>query len=114
MFVEITLGHPSVVPVMLSYAEALYKTGNEPEAKKRLGEVLNAKGISVSDGDLITQITEARMQLLLYGLGNWAFLKRNGLGEKVYGVETYRLLLPILWTEIDVNPNFTQNPGYKR
>lgn len=115
---EITLGHPSVVPVMnytevmLSYAEALYKTGNEPEAKKRLGEVLNAKGISVSDRDLITQITEARMQLLLYGLGNWAFLKRNGLGEKVYGVETYRLLLPIPWTEIDVNPNFTQNPGY--
>lgn len=52
------------------------------------------------------------MQLLLYGLGNWAFLKRNGLGEKVYGVETYRLLLPIPWTEIDVNPNFTQNPGY--
>ena len=43
------------------------------------------------------------MQLLLYGLGNWAFLKRNGLGEKVYGVETYRLLLPIPWTEIDVN-----------
>ena len=115
---EITLGHPSVVPVMnytevmLSYAEALYKTGNEPEAKKRLGEVLNAKGISVSDRDLITQITEARMQLLLYGLGNWAFLKRNGLGEKVYGVETYRLLLPIPGHALDSNKNLIQNPGY--
>ena len=71
----------------------------------------SAKGITVSS-DVFTGIKEARKQLMLYSVGNFAFMKRNGIAEDEYGVETYRLLLPIPIDEMNKNPMMTQNPGY--
>lgn len=96
--------------VMLSYAECLYKNGKS-DAKNYLNKVASAKGITVSS-DVFTGIKEARKQLMLYSVGNFAFMKRNGIAEDEYGVETYRLLLPIPSQELNLNPMMTQNPGY--
>ena len=97
--------------VILSYAECLHKNG-KPNAKNYLNKVISAKGITVSSGDVLTGIKEARKQLLLYSVGNFSFMKRNGIAKDEYGVESYRLLLPIPSSEIRCNPALTQNPGY--
>lgn len=98
--------------VFLSYAECLYKSGNTAKAKTFLDKVVVAKSITVSD-DVFTGIKDARMQLLLYSVGNFAFLKRNNIAKEEYGVPDYRLVLPIPRKEIDKNPKITQNPEYK-
>ena len=97
--------------VILSYAECLHKNG-KPNAENYLNQVISAKGITVSSGDVLTGIKEARKQLLLYSVGNFSFMKRNGIAKDEYGVESYRLLLPIPSSEIRCNPALTQNPGY--
>ncbi len=115
---DIELLTPSVIPVqtytevMLSYAECLYKQGRAGEAGNRLNEVIEAKNIRIDSNDVLGGIAEARRQLLLYGLGNFAFFKRNGLAQDAYGVEAYRLLFPLPSDELNKNPLMTQNPGY--
>lgn len=112
-----TIDQPRIIPLMnytdvvLSYAECLYKNGNASKAKTFLNQVAAAKSITVSN-DVFTGIKEARMQLLLYGIGNFAFLKRNGIAQTEYGVDDYRLLLPIPYTELLYNRKLSQNPGY--
>lgn len=112
----ITIKHPGLIPLMtytdilLSYAECLYKNGKSG-AKDYLDKVVLAKGITVSD-DVFAGIKEARKQLMLYSVGNFAFMKRNGIAKDEYGVETYRLLLPIPIQELTQNPSMNQNPGY--
>jgi hypothetical protein len=44
--------------------------------------------------------------------GCWAALKRLGKAQEVTGCETYELLMPIPSSELHLNPNLTQNPGY--
>lgn len=107
---------PYVIPLMtytdvvLSYAECLYKNG-KAEASNFLNKVISAKGITVSN-DVLIGIKEARKQLLLYSVGNFAFMKRNGIAKDEYGVGDYRLLLPISQQELDKNSQMAQNPGY--
>lgn len=113
----VTLQIPPVIPlqtytdVILSYAECLYKQGNEAEAKKQLNSVAEAKNISVSD-DVWNGIIDARKQLLLYSNSNFAFMKRNGIAKEEYGIQNYRLLWPIPESEVFTNSNMTQNQGY--
>ncbi len=108
---------PTLIPLMnytdviLSYAECLYKNGNITHAKTYLDKVATAKSITVSN-DVFTGIKDARMQLFLYSVGNFAFLKRNDLAKEEYGVEEYRLLLPIPGDEMRWNFEMEQNPGY--
>lgn len=113
----VTLQIPPVIPlqtytdVILSYAECLYKQGNEAEAKKQLNSVAEAKNISVSD-DVWNGIIDARKHLLLYSNSNFAFMKRNGIAKEEYGIQNYRLLWPIPESEVFTNSNMTQNQGY--
>ena len=44
--------------------------------------------------------------------GYWAALKRMGKAKEVTGCLDYELLMPIPLTDIQYNPNLTQNPGY--
>ncbi len=113
---SITIKKPNLIPlmtytdVMLSYAECLYKNGKS-DARNYLNKVVSAKGITVSN-DVFIGIKEARKQLMLYSVGNFAFMKRNGIAKDEYGVETYRLLLPIPSQELFNNHMMNQNPGY--
>lgn len=115
---DVTVSLPPVVPVMtytdvvLSYAECLYKNGKTSEAQLQVNEVKSAKGIQMTGSNVLEEIRNIRMRMLLYGVSNFTFMKRNGFAESVYGVEKYRLLWPIPQRELDVNPSMTPNPGY--
>lgn len=115
---NISIGTPPLVPIMtytdvvLSYAESLYKNGRTLEAESQLQKVITAKHISVTGENTLEKIKDARLQLMLYTNTNFAFMKRNNFAKEVYGIEEYRLLLPIPQQEIIVNPSMTQNPGY--
>lgn len=104
-----------VVPIMtttdvkLLYAECQIHLGNNAKASKYISEVSNINGISGTNVS-VEGIKQLRKSLKLQDY--FAFLKRNGLAMKELGLEKYQLLLPIPQNEIDMNPNFTQNPGY--
>lgn len=98
--------------VMLSYAECQYRLGDMSSAERFLNSVAVAKGVTLSGDNLLEKITDARRQLMLYSFGNFAFFKRSGLAASEYEVENYRLLWPIPLSEMHVNTNITQNPGY--
>ena len=114
---DIVIRQPLLVPMMnytnvlLSYAECLYHTGNTDAAEKVLRQIVDAKGIEIAEG-VLEGITDARQQLLLYGIGNFAFYKRNGVAVKELGIKGYQQLLPIPRQELYANPNMTQNPEY--
>jgi hypothetical protein len=44
--------------------------------------------------------------------GYWAALKRMGKAQEVTGCFDYELLMPIPYTDIMLNQNLKQNPGY--
>lgn len=98
--------------VMLSYAECQYRLGDMSSAERFLNSVAVAKGVTLSGDNLLEKIADARRQLMLYSFGNFAFFKRSGLAASEYEVENYRLLWPIPLSEMHVNTNITQNPGY--
>ena len=95
--------------VKLLYAECQIHLGNNAKASKYISEVGNINGISGTNVS-VEGIKQLRKSLKLQDY--FAFLKRNGLAMKELGLEKYQLLLPIPQNEIDMNPNFTQNPGY--
>lgn len=115
---NISLGAPAIVPIMtysdvcLSYAECLFKNGKVLQAENQLDKVVAAKGIQVTGTNVLDKIRSARLQLTLYCDVNFAFLKRTGFAQDVYGVAEYRLLLPIPESELIVNSHILQNPGY--
>lgn len=114
----ITIQSPKLVTlmtytdVMLSYAECMYRVGDMQSAERYLNAVARAKGVSFSGDNMLAKIADARRQLMLYSFGNFAFFKRSGLAASEYGVEDYCLLWPIPLSELQSNPNITQNPGY--
>ena len=98
--------------VLLSYAECLYHIGDTNAAEKVLRQIVDAKGVEITEG-VFEGITDARRQLLLYGMGNFAFYKRNGIAVEELGIKEYQQLLPIPRRELYRNPNMTQNSGYE-
>lgn len=98
--------------VILSHAECLYKNGKSPEAESLLTEIATAKSINLSGSNVLEKIKDARLQLMLYSNTNFAFMKRNDFAKDVYGIEEYRLLLPIPMSELTIHSQLTQNPGY--
>ena len=114
---NISLGIPSLVPLMtytdvlLSYAECLCKNGSTSDAESQLNKIVAAKGIPLSGTTVLDKIKSARLQLSLYCDVNFAFLKRTGFAKEVYGVEDYRLLLPIPQRDV-IAGGISQNTGY--
>jgi len=45
--------------------------------------------------------------------GYWTALKRLGKAQTVTGCRNYELLFPFYYTELRLNPNMVQNPGYE-
>lgn len=97
--------------VLLSYAECLYHAGDTGAAEKVLRQVVDAKGIEIVEG-IFEGIIDARQQLFLYSIGNFAFYKRNGMAVEELGIKEHQQLLPIPQRELHRNYNMTQNPGY--
>lgn len=121
----------SYVEVLLALAECEYRAGNRAQAEEYLEKVATASvGTPAYGGnggwangevvdvptraadDFVTRLASVwRSQLK--GTGTYfAFLKRNGLGEAVLNIPTYRLLFPLPQREIALVPTLVQNPGY--
>ncbi|MBP3349654.1 MAG: hypothetical protein J6L03_03315 [Bacteroidaceae bacterium] len=114
----VTIQVPPVIPVqtltevMLLYAEACYQMGDRARGEEALRQLAQVKGITINTDDMLQGITDARKQLLLYSVGNFAYMKRNNLFMQEYGVDEHYMLLPIPQQEVDLNPLMLQNPGY--
>ena len=116
---NITIQVPPIIPVqtltevILLYAEASYHRGVWNEAYDALQMLAQAKGFSINqDDDILQTITNLRKELLLYSIGNFAYMKRNNLFMQEYGVDEHYMLLPIPQQEMNSNPLMMQNPGY--
>ena len=97
--------------VLLSYAECLYHAGDTGAAEKVLRQITEAKGIELAE-EVLEGIIDARQQLFLYSIGNFAFYKRNNIALKELSIKEHQQLLPSPQREFYANPNMTQNPGY--
>lgn len=125
--------------VLLFLAEALHEQGKSPEALPYLNQVRNRTfGVGVSPitttanlGDVI--LKERRIELAFenkrwldlvrigkavtvmnaYGAALKASGRHPNLVSSTYNVTQDRLLFPIPFAEILVDPNLVQNPGYK-
>ncbi|MBO7317271.1 MAG: RagB/SusD family nutrient uptake outer membrane protein, partial [Bacteroidales bacterium] len=80
--------------VMILYAEACYLLGDWARAHEALDQLAVAKGITINADDLLQTITDARKQLLLYSIGNFAYMKRHALFMQEYGVDEHYQLFP--------------------
>lgn len=99
--------------VILTAAECLYHTGNTPKAKEYINQVCEYKNLTADQSDVLKAIASLHYQINSPSYMN--FIRRNGLGESFMGLSPnnlYQLLWPIPSSELDKNPQLTQNPGY--
>lgn len=99
--------------VVLTAAECLYHTGNTPKAKEYIKQVCEYKNLTVDQSDVLKAIASLHYQINSPSYMN--FIRRNELGESFMGLShdnLYQLLWPIPSSELDCNPQMTQNPGY--
>lgn len=99
--------------VVLTAAECLYHTGNTPKAKEYIKQVCEHKNITVDQSDVLKAIASLHYQINSPSYMN--FIRRNELGESFMSLShdnLYQLLWPIPSSEMNLNPQMTQNPGY--
>lgn len=108
-----------IAEMYLISAEASAEAANNPAAGiARLNEVRVRRGLSpVSPASMAAFrdaiLQERRVELAFEGV-RWTDLKRTGRAIDVLPNVTSpnQLLYPVPTTELDVNPNLVQNPGY--
>jgi len=111
--------------VLLMKAEALNELGRTAEAEAPLNQVRRRAGLpditGLSQADFRNAVLHERRMELAFEGKRWFDLVRVNGGQ--YGLDflhsigkvnanANRLLFPIPQSEIDANPNLTQNPGY--
>lgn len=82
------------------------------EVRDRAGLVGLDPAVVNTTEDLTQAIAHERFLELAMEGQRFFDLRRLGLAEEELELESYRLLFPIPQTELDVNPNLEQNPGY--
>ncbi len=110
--------------VLLGYAEAAYRIGNVDEAVEKVNIVRErARGgntgvlpdVTTADDVFKAIVHERRVELALEGKRYFDLVRWN-LAEEQLGELGYQPsrkgLYPIPQTELDVNPNLEQNPGF--
>jgi hypothetical protein len=109
--------------VVLLLAEAENELGNLVPAATALNEVRDRVDLPATSADtqedLRTAIQRERRLELAFEGHRWFDLKRTGTAlttmnalDRGYDVQPYELLWPKPQSELDRNPNLTQNPGY--
>lgn len=100
--------------VIITAAECQYHLGNTSKAEEYLNQLCTAKPFLKFDrNDLLGSISTIRSTI--FRINYLPFVRRNGIGSSVLGLsedQQYQLLWPIPLSELQVNPNMTQNPGY--
>jgi hypothetical protein len=107
--------------VLLMYAEALNEMGMTPQALPYLNQVRTRAGLAektdLSQAQLRTALEQERRVELAFEGHRWFDLLRTGraievMNSKGFNITQRDLLYPIPQSQIDVNPQLTQNPGY--
>lgn len=107
-------------PVIISRLGEIYLISAEAQGRvnglARLNELRTFRGLPavnpVTESDFIDAIIAERRRELLGENFMYVDLIRTGRAKSVLGILDHQLLLPIPNTELRVNPNLTQNPGY--
>jgi len=127
--------------ILLLHAEALYENNKETEARAVLSEIRNRSALTnVADlnssyfkSDFLTELLEERSRELCFeGHRRFDLIRFGKITSTIQGLSTdratgwyndqvptlqtnwadYKIWLPIPVSEIDINPNLTQNPGW--
>ena len=108
-------------------AEARAKQGNLSDAVNDLNIIRNRAGLAnysgaMDNSSIVNAVLHERQVELFTEWGlRWFDLKRSGQADAVMGVvcpvkggvwATYKQLWPIMLSDINSDPNLTQNPGY--
>ena len=86
--------------------------------RRSFGLPLNAasaahdKPANISAADFKAAVWRERKYELAFENDRWFDMKRTGELLAYRGVHPYNIVLPLPQTELDVNPNLKQNPGY--
>lgn len=106
-----TFAMQTITDAYLSLAECNLKAGKGTKANELINQVATAKNLTPT-GDAQNKIYELRSKVLLYSTGYYPYMKRSGLAKEIFKVEEWQLLWPIPSSELNFNPNMTQNDGY--
>lgn len=99
--------------IILSASECAYKTGQIEIALSFLNQVRIKNGEEPATSiSFETDLKTTWKNRLKGGFSYFDFLKRNELAMIDLSIQAYQLLLPIPQSDIDVNPDIGQNPGY--
>jgi hypothetical protein len=107
-------------PVIISRLGEMYLISAEAQGRSvgiaRLNQLRVFRGLPAifpaNDNDFIDAILAERRKELLAENFMYTDLIRTGKAKSSLGILDHQLLLPIPNTELRVNPNLTQNPGY--
>lgn len=112
-----SFGYPlniySYTELLLSLAECKLNGDTPTDTDTFINEILNNyRWLNIESTDKKQMMKDIYLELGIRD-GYFAFLKRNGLAKETIGItEDYQLLFPIPQSEINLNPNMVQNPGY--
>ncbi len=100
--------------VLLLAAEISMKQNEYTEALNLINQVISRDGApAISEQAHLLSAIQLQYKSQLNNEGTYfSFLKRNDLAENELKIESFRKLLPIPTSEMDLNRNVTQNPGY--
>ncbi len=101
----------TITDVYLALAECCLRDNKSSIAEELVNQVAISKNISIS-GTALNKIKELRSQVLLYSAGYFPFMKRSALAKDAFEIEDWQLLWPIPMSELNSNPNISQNDGY--
>jgi len=97
---------------ILAFAEANYAMGNSSQALDNINILKERRGESMlTEVNMETIYQQYRTELGSEG-ETYSVLLRFDKWEEVLMIPEYRRVLPIPRSELEVNPNLTQNPGY--
>lgn len=97
--------------VLLGLAECSYHLGLNSQGDSYLEQIINKKGLSVSERG-ISGLKLVRSQALKHRGDYLNFLKRNNIAISELGLQQYQLIYPIPQNEIGTGSEVVQNPGY--
>ncbi|MBC9797430.1 RagB/SusD family nutrient uptake outer membrane protein [Sinomicrobium weinanense] len=112
-------GQTGTDPVIISRLGELYLISAEAQGLQginRLNELREARGLgpvnASSEDEYLNLILEERRRELFAEGFRWYDLVRTGKAQSVIGIMDRETLLPLPETELLLNENLTQNPGY--
>ncbi len=99
--------------LLLLAAECENNIGNKDSAINYLNQIRNRDGDNLASNESFeTDLKETWKDNMIGRFSYFDFLKRKGLAVNELNIQEYKNLLPIPESEIILNPNMTQNPGY--